>query len=72
MACGTTDIEQVALRPTGSVVARTTVADLQVGEVRLDDGVLVMGRIDADGSVCVGTRVVHVPDDHVVRFVVDA
>jgi hypothetical protein len=65
-------VTRVALAPAGTVVARTTVGELQIGEVRLDEGVLVLGRIEADGPAVVGMRVLVVPDEDVVRFVADA
>jgi uncharacterized OB-fold protein len=71
-SCGADDVTPAALSAAGTVAARTTVGELQIGEVRLDDGVLVLGRIDADGPVAVGTRVLHVPDARLVRFVADA
>jgi uncharacterized OB-fold protein len=70
--CGGGEVSVVALAPAGTVAARTTVGPLQIGEVRLDDGVLVLGRLDADAPVAVGARVRHAPDDAIVRFVADA
>jgi uncharacterized OB-fold protein len=71
-SCGGDDVASTALAPAGSVTARTTVGALQIGEVRLDDGVLVLGRLDMDTPTAVGTRVRHCPDADVVRFVADA
>jgi hypothetical protein len=65
-------VTRVGLAAAGTVVARTTVGELQIGEVRLDEGVLVLGRIEADGPAVVGMRVLVVPDEDVVRFVADA
>ena len=47
------------------MISRTAVGELTVGEVRVDDGPLVLARLDGDPAI--GDRVEHIADD-IVRF----
>ena len=61
----------VELASTGRVVATSRGRDFQVCEVRLDDGVLVLGAAGHEPVLRVGARVRLVPDTAVVRFALD-
>ena len=65
--CVTGSVEEVRLSSTGTVEAVTGAGAYTVGEVRLDDGVLVLARLDGEPAVVVGDRVAYVPDE-IVRF----
>lgn len=63
--CASPEIELVELATTGAVESRTGGDGWAIGEIRLDDGVLVLAALDGDPVV--GDRVRHAPAD-VVRF----
>jgi uncharacterized OB-fold protein len=64
--CTSRDVHEVALAAEGTVEAATGAGDVTIGEVRLDDGVLVLARVVGGGSV--GDRVRYAPEDGIVRF----
>ena len=64
--CTSREVAEVALGPGGVVEAATGAGPFTIGEVRLDDGVLVLARVVGGGSV--GDRVRYAPEDGIVRF----
>ena len=70
--CGTADAGAVDLTPTGAVVSKSTVGEVHICEVKLDDGVQVLCRIDGVEPIEVGSRVRYEPVDQIVRFTLDA
>ena len=66
--CGSVDVEATHLPATGRVVATTRTGGAQVCEVRLDNGLLVLGAVESSSPVHVGDRVSHVPHPTIVRF----
>lgn len=66
--CATRGVETVALAPTGVVTARTGGDGWSIGEVTLDDGVLVLARLAGEEPFAVGDRVRYAPEDDIVRF----
>ena len=66
--CTSTDVEGVALAGRGVLESATSAGDVTIGEIRLDDGVLVLARVDGEPRPEPGHRVRFVPDDQMVRF----
>jgi uncharacterized OB-fold protein len=66
--CGSSSIQQVELSREGVIETRAVGADAGVGQIRLDDGTLVLGQLGADNPK-IGARVVFAPTESVVRFV---
>ena len=66
--CADREVTRVELATTGVVEAVTTGGDTgYLAEVRTDDGVRVLGRVQATSAPAVGDRVRHVPGP-VVEF----
>ena len=66
--CTSADVEVVALSDRGVLEASTGAGEVTIGEVRLDDGVLLLARVDGEPRPEPGHRVRYVPDDAMVRF----
>ena len=56
LCCGSLSVEAVRLAPAGTIESWTRIGDRAVGEIRLDDGVLVLGAL-AMPTPKVGARV---------------
>lgn len=67
--CGSVDVELILLPREGKIETFSAMADVAVGEIRLDDGTLVFGGIDLTGSLRVGLPVWFEPHGQTVRFV---
>lgn len=70
--CGSDDVAERPLAATGAIQTWTRVGEVAVADVRLDDGVLVFGRIEPASMVEVAARVRFAPDQEIVRFELDA
>ncbi len=71
-ACGGDDVEAHGLAAGGVIETYTRVNDVAVADVRLDDGVLVFGRVEPTDLADIGVRVTFAPQDEIVRFEIDA
>ncbi len=70
--CGSDDVAERSLAATGVVQTWTRVGEVAVADVRLDDGVLVFGRVEPAGKIEVAARVRFAPAEEIVRFELDA
>ena len=71
-SCGSRNVASSPLARTGCIETFTRLNGVAVGDVRLDDGVLVFGRIEPSELASVGIAVRFSPSDEIVRFEIDA
>ena len=67
-SCHSESIEVAALAGSGRIEAVGVLDGTAFGEVRLEDGMLVAGRIEPASRATVGRRVRFAPKDEIVRF----
>jgi uncharacterized OB-fold protein len=69
-SCHSDAIDVVELAATGRIEACSGYSGVAFGEVRLDDGLLVAGRLEPFEQARVGAKVRFHPDDDIIRFTV--